>query len=86
VHVTCRSCLSKKGVDVYFKIDRFTKQRVMMGITTVTCNIQDAVEYIRDPNTRFKWDNLVKVRERNKIANLTIFVKFVILFLSNFVT
>ncbi|KAL5271670.1 hypothetical protein ACHWQZ_G000013 [Mnemiopsis leidyi] len=55
-----RSGMRKKGVDVYFKIDRFTHQRVMLGVTTVTGDIRDAVEFIQDPNTRFKYDNLVK--------------------------
>ena len=58
-----RSCTSRKGVDVYFKIDRFTQQRVMLAVTTVTCDIKDAVEYILDPNMRFKYDALVKVNQ-----------------------
>ena len=53
--------MTKKGVNVYFKIDRFTHQRVMLGVTTVTGDIRDAVEYILDPNARFKYDDLVKV-------------------------
>lgn len=60
--ISFRSGMRKKGVNVYFKIDRFTHQRVMLGVTTVTGDIRDAVEFIQDPNTRFKFDNLVKVQ------------------------
>lgn len=47
---------------MYFKIDRYTQQRVMLGITTVKCNIKDAADYILSPKMRFNYDNLLKVR------------------------
>lgn len=59
-----RSAITKKGVDVYFKIDKFTQQRVMLGVTTVTCEVRGAVEYILDLNTRFKYDSLIKENYR----------------------
>ena len=51
----------KSGVNLYFKIDKFTKQRILLSTATATCSIYDALEMVKDIKARNGHDSLIKV-------------------------
>ena len=59
---TYRSITKKSDVELYFKIDKFTKQRILLSVTTVACDIYDALELIKDIKSRKGFELLLKVR------------------------
>lgn len=50
----------KKGVKIYTKIDQFTKQQIYLCYTHVKCSSEEAMDFILDPDTRFRYDNMMK--------------------------
>ena len=46
---------------MYYKIDKYTQQRVVLSTTTVHCDIDDAVRFLLDPASRFQYDTQLGV-------------------------